>query len=176
MPSCGGVYDVILFLLKTTGKNIEKEKIEKKFEKIKTHLLNHTINFEMKDEYSEKEISDMTCFITDKEEPWSVQNLLLSIKDFLEFQETPTLEIPCHGSRDNTSHKSFDISMLYRLCLELSLETEKDLQSSIDYYQELLKLNNIIEKKFHKNKKIINEETKKKIKDITLKKNEKKTC
>ena len=57
-----------------------------------------------------------------------------------------------------------------------SLETEKDLQSSIDYYQELLKLNNIIEKKFHKNKKIINEETKKKIKDITLKKNEKKTC
>ena len=119
-------YDVILFLLKTTGKNIEREKIEKKFEKIKTHLLNYTINFEMKDEYSEKEISDMTCFITDKEEPWSVQNLLISIKDFLTFQESPTLEIPCYGSRDNTSPNSFDISMLYRLCLELSLETEKE--------------------------------------------------
>ena len=54
-----------------------------------------------------------------------------------------------------------------------SLEAEKDLQNSIDSYQELLKLNNIIEKKFHKTTKIINEETKKKINNITSKKNEK---
>ena len=53
-----------------------------------------------------------------------------------------------------------------------SLEAEKDLQNSIDSYQELLKLNNIIEKKFHKTTKIINEETRKKISNITLKKNE----
>ena len=54
-----------------------------------------------------------------------------------------------------------------------SLESEKDLQNSIDSYQQLLKLNSIIEKKFHKTKKIINEETKKKIKNINSKKNEK---
>ena len=54
-----------------------------------------------------------------------------------------------------------------------SLEAEKNLQNSIDSYQELLKLNNIIEKKFHKITKIINEETKKKIKNITSKKNDK---
>ena len=54
-----------------------------------------------------------------------------------------------------------------------SLEAEKDLQNSIDSYQELLKLDNIIEKKFHKTVKMINEETKKKINNITLKKNEK---
>ena len=54
-----------------------------------------------------------------------------------------------------------------------SLEAEKNLQNSIDSYQELLKLNNIIEKKFHKITKIINEETKKKINNITSKKNEK---
>ena len=54
-----------------------------------------------------------------------------------------------------------------------SLEAEKNLQNSIDSYQELLKLNNIIEKKFHKTTKIINEETKKKIINITSKKNEK---
>ena len=54
-----------------------------------------------------------------------------------------------------------------------SLEAEKNLQNSIDSYQELLRLNNIIEKKFHKTTKIINEETKKKINDITSKKNEK---
>ena len=54
-----------------------------------------------------------------------------------------------------------------------SLEREKDLRNSIDSYQELLKLNNIIEKKFHKITKIINEETKKKINNIILRKNEK---
>ena len=54
-----------------------------------------------------------------------------------------------------------------------SLEAEKDLQNSIDSYQKLLKLNNIIEKKFHKTTKIINEETKKKINNITSKKNDK---
>ena len=54
-----------------------------------------------------------------------------------------------------------------------SLEGEKDLRNSIDSYQELLRLNNIIEKKFQKTSRIINEETKKKIKNITSKKNEK---
>jgi len=50
-----------------------------------------------------------------------------------------------------------------------SLEKEKDLQNSIDKYQELLKLNNIIEKKFQKNSKMINEEAKKKIHNINKK-------
>tara|TARA_B100000767_G_scaffold247928_1_gene248450 strand:- start:41 stop:295 length:255 start_codon:yes stop_codon:yes gene_type:complete len=57
-----------------------------------------------------------------------------------------------------------------------SLENEKDLQNSIENYKELLKLNNIIEKKFQKNTKQISEETKKKIyniKNIKIIKNEK---
>ena len=53
------------------------------------------------------------------------------------------------------------------------LENEKDLQNSIENYQKLIRLNNIIEKKFHKNTKKINEETKIKIYSITKKKSEK---
>ena len=53
-----------------------------------------------------------------------------------------------------------------------ALEKENDLNNSVESYQELLKLNNIIEKKFHKNFKSIREETNKKIKEIN-KKNEK---
>jgi len=52
-----------------------------------------------------------------------------------------------------------------------SLENTKDLKNSMDSYQELLKLNNIIEKKFQKNSKEINEETKQKINNITNKNN-----
>ena len=54
-----------------------------------------------------------------------------------------------------------------------SLEGEKDLRNSMDTYQELLRLNNIIERKFQKNNKKINDETKIKINNITSKKNEK---
>ena len=51
-----------------------------------------------------------------------------------------------------------------------SLENENDLNNSVESYQLLLKLNNIIEKKFHKNFKSIGEEASKKINVITKKK------
>ena len=54
-----------------------------------------------------------------------------------------------------------------------NLECQKDLENSIEYYQQLLKLNNIIEKKFQKNSKNIGEKTKEKISKITSKKNAK---
>ncbi len=54
------------------------------------------------------------------------------------------------------------------------LEKEKDLNNSIENYQKLLRINNIIEKKFQKNFKSISEETRKKIRNIE-KKNEKTT-
>tara|TARA_A100000164_G_scaffold74171_1_gene62404 strand:- start:746 stop:982 length:237 start_codon:yes stop_codon:yes gene_type:complete len=51
-----------------------------------------------------------------------------------------------------------------------SLENEKDLDNSIVKYQELLKLNKDIEKKFHKNFRNIKEETNNKVKEIIKKK------
>ena len=54
------------------------------------------------------------------------------------------------------------------------LENQKDLENSIEKYQYLLKLNNIIEKKFQKNVKDINQKTKDNIIKITSKQNAKK--
>ena len=53
------------------------------------------------------------------------------------------------------------------------LESQKNLENSIENYQNLLKLNSIIEKKFQKNIKEINEKTKEKISKIISNKNEK---
>ena len=53
------------------------------------------------------------------------------------------------------------------------LENQKDLENSIEKYQDLLKLNNIIEKKFQKDVKNISEITKKNILEINSKKNAK---
>ena len=54
------------------------------------------------------------------------------------------------------------------------LENQKNLENSLEKYQNLLKLNNIIEKKFQKDVKNINEKTKENISKITSKKNAKK--
>ncbi len=53
------------------------------------------------------------------------------------------------------------------------LENEKDLESSMDDYQKLIKLNNFIEKRFQNTSREISSDTKSKI-NIILKKNEKK--
>ena len=50
------------------------------------------------------------------------------------------------------------------------LENKKNLEESIDDYQYLIKLNNLIEKKFQKNSKNITESTKLKIEELTSKK------
>ena len=54
------------------------------------------------------------------------------------------------------------------------LESQKNLENSLQNYQNLLKLNNIIEKKFQKDVKNISEKTKENISKITSKKNAKK--
>ena len=54
------------------------------------------------------------------------------------------------------------------------LENKKNLEESIDDYQYLIQLNNLIEKKFQKDSKNISESTKLKIDELTSKKNEKK--
>ena len=54
------------------------------------------------------------------------------------------------------------------------LEGQKNLDNSIEKYQNLIKLNNLIEKKFQNTSREISEETRSKI-NMILKSNEKKT-
>ena len=71
---------------------------------------------------------------------------------------------------------SKSLSELTELANEIieKLENEKYLENSVNEYQKLLKLNNLIEKKFHTTNKEISEDTKSKIKTIISQKNEKK--
>ena len=55
-----------------------------------------------------------------------------------------------------------------------SLEKEKNLENSIEDYQKLIKLNNIIEKKFQTTSKNISKKTKEKVSQFLSKKNAKK--
>ena len=54
------------------------------------------------------------------------------------------------------------------------LEKKEDIKNSLDDYQKLIQLNNIIEKKFQKKSKNISQNMKEKIEDIKKKKNAKK--
>ena len=55
-----------------------------------------------------------------------------------------------------------------------NLEKEKDLEKSVSKYQELLRLNNLIEKKFQSTSKNISQNTKEKISKLLKNKDEKK--
>ena len=68
--------------------------------------------------------------------------------------------------QNNINSKSLDeLTMELNKIIE-NLEKEKNLENSIEDYQRLIKLNNIIEKKFKTTSKNISSETKDKIKKI----------
>ena len=73
---------------------------------------------------------------------------------------------------DNNSKTVEELTKKANQIIE-QLEKETNLENSLNNYQELIKLNNIIEKKFQKKSKEINELTREKINKIIKKKNEK---
>ena len=82
--------------------------------------------------------------------------------------------------KDKDLPNVYDSSTLEELTLEVNkivedLESQKDLQNSIEKYQNLIKLNNIIEKKFKKKIIDINTKTKDNISKIFSKNNANKT-
>tara|TARA_B100000700_G_C14359788_1_gene540988 strand:- start:2 stop:256 length:255 start_codon:yes stop_codon:yes gene_type:complete len=78
--------------------------------------------------------------------------------------------------KDKNLPNNYNTLTLEELTIEANkmiedLENQKDLDDSIEKYQNLLKLNNIIEKKFQADVREINEKTKENILKITSKKN-----
>ncbi len=82
--------------------------------------------------------------------------------------------------KDKNLTNNYESLSLKELTIEANkmiedLENQKNLENSLEKYQNLVNLNNIIEKKFQKNIKDINEKTKKNISKIISKKDAKKT-
>ena len=73
---------------------------------------------------------------------------------------------------DNDSKSIEKLTQEINVIIE-KLEKQEDLKNSLNDYQELIKLNNIIEKKFQKKSKSIKHDMKEKIESITNKKNAK---
>ena len=73
---------------------------------------------------------------------------------------------------DNNSKSLEELTQEVNSIIE-ELERQKDIKNSLDDYQKLIKLNNIIEKKFQKKSKNISQHIKEKIESITKKKNAK---
>tara|TARA_Y100000768_G_C23610748_1_gene510400 strand:- start:383 stop:619 length:237 start_codon:yes stop_codon:yes gene_type:complete len=70
---------------------------------------------------------------------------------------------------DNNPHSLEELTDQANKIIE-SLENEKNLDNSVEKYQELLKLNKVIERKFHKDFRNISEEANNKVKKIIKKK------
>ena len=82
--------------------------------------------------------------------------------------------------KDKNLTNDYESLSLQELTIEANkmikdLENQKNLENSLEKYQNLIKLNNIIEKKFQNNIKDINKKTKENISKLIQKKNAKKT-
>ena len=80
--------------------------------------------------------------------------------------------------KDKNLPDDIDLKSLNELTQEINkiieqIEKEKNFENSLDEYQKLIRLNNIIEKKFQNTSKKISLETNDKINKILSKKNEK---
>jgi len=73
---------------------------------------------------------------------------------------------------DNNSKSLEELTQEANSIIE-ELEKKEDIKNSLDDYQKLIQLNRIIEKKFQKKSKDINQNMKEKIENITKKKNAK---
>ena len=73
---------------------------------------------------------------------------------------------------DNNSKSLEELTQEANSIIE-ELEKQKDIKNSLDDYQKLIKLNKIIEKKFQKKSKNINQNFKEKINSISKKKDDK---
>ena len=73
---------------------------------------------------------------------------------------------------DDINSKSLDELTQEANNITEQLEKKDDLKTSLDQYQELMRLNNIIEKKFQKKSKYINQSTREKINSLSRKKDE----
>ena len=73
---------------------------------------------------------------------------------------------------DNTSKSIEELTQEANSIIE-QLEKQEDLKNSLDDYQKLIKLNNIIEKKFQKKSKSISQNVKEKINNIAKRKDDK---
>ena len=71
---------------------------------------------------------------------------------------------------DNNSKSLEELTKEVNKIIE-ELEKQKDMKNSLDDYQKLIKLNNVIEKRFQKKSKDISQKIKKKIENINNKKN-----
>lgn len=122
-------HDLIIFLMKSTGKTLEKEKIEKKFEKIKNYLDNYENFLIAGSDYCQEDLGKISCFVSDTEETWTVKNLLDSFTDLLSFYnnfKVPDLNKIKFGSRSDDKPYSYDICMTYILAKKLKIHTERD--------------------------------------------------
>ena len=73
---------------------------------------------------------------------------------------------------DNNSKSLEELTKEVNSIIE-ELEKQEDIKNSLDDYQKLIQLNNIIEKKFQRKSKSISQNMKEKIENITKKKNAK---
>ena len=83
----------------------------------------------MKEDYDKPELSKISCYVSDMEEPWSSKNLMKAFEHVMNFSNNfkfPDLENIKFCSKTDENFLGYDISMTYMICQKLGIYTSRD--------------------------------------------------
>lgn len=130
-------YDVISYFLKTLGKNIKKEKIEGKRDKIIEFVNLFDTSIDLQKDFTSKDYEKILKFVSDSEKSWQVDNLMKSFKHLLDFEKKLDLKDFTTGVRTNENPYNLDIINLYQICQKINISTTKE--DTIDTLEEKIR-------------------------------------
>lgn len=118
--------DVIVYFLKTIGKNIKRDKIDTKRDKILNFIKDFNCFIDLEKEFQSEDYEKISSYISDTEEAWTVENLMKSFQDLLIFEKRLNFKELKTGIRKNLNPYNLDIIMVYQICQNMEIKTSKD--------------------------------------------------
>lgn len=117
--------DVISYFLNTMSMQVETSEIEKKMKKIIKFSNEYENYIEIKDEMSPEDYEKISTYLSNTNELWTVDNLMKSLRDLLNFEKNLRLENIRIGVRTDKEPYKTDIIMIYKLCQTAGVETNR---------------------------------------------------
>jgi len=118
--------DVIVYFLKTLSKNIEKEKVESKLEKINKFVESYNETIDLDSNFTNSYYEKISKFVSITEEPWKIETLMRSFQDLINFERELNFKELDVGIRTNTNPFKLDIIMLYQICKKMEIKTSRE--------------------------------------------------
>jgi hypothetical protein len=116
---------VIQEIMRCMGDEISIEDIDGNLDVILKYIRENEKEIEIKNDYTEEELNDISLFVSQKETSWKTSNLIKAFEHIV-YYDTRIPKGFVYGEKTNNHPLSYDSTMLYAFCLENGIATNKN--------------------------------------------------